>query len=325
MIRKADMEPARFSILQPRYRRIAGRLGFVLFLLLLAGCSLNKLATRKMADTLAAGGSVFSSDDDPELVKAAVPFSLKLMESLLEELPEHEGLLLAASSGFVQYAFAFVEIEADEVEAFDFAKASQTRARAVRLYLRARDYGIRGLEVRHKGLEKRLRADPRSALSSAKAADVPFLYWTAASWASAIALSIDNPDLLAELYLVEALIDRALELDESYDSGAIHSFLIAYEMVRVGGEGDPVSRARHHYDRALELSEGRLASPMVTYAQSVAVQEQDHASFRRMLERALAIDPDLVPEARLLNLIMQRRARWLLSQADELFLGVPAD
>ena len=319
------METARFSILHLRYRRTAGRLGFVLFLLLLAGCSLNKLATRKMADTLAAGGSVFSSDDDPELVKAAVPFSLKLMESLLEELPKHEGLLLAASSGFVQYAFAFVEIEADEVEAFDFAKASQMRARAVRLYLRARDYGIRGLEVRHKGLEKRLRADPRSALSSAKAADVSFLYWTAASWASAIALSIDNPDLLAELYLVEALIDRALGLDESYDSGAIHSFLIAYEMVRVEGEGDPVSRARHHYDRALELSEGRLASPMVTYAQSVAVQEQDYASFRRMLDRALSIDPDLVPEARLLNLIMQRRARWLLSRADELFLGVPAD
>lgn len=319
------METTRFSILHLRYRRTAGRLGFVLFLLLLAGCSLNKLATRKMADTLAAGGSVFSSDDDPELVKAAVPFSLKLMESLLEELPKHEGLLLAASSGFVQYAFAFVEIEADEVEAFDFAKASQMRARAVRLYLRARDYGIRGLEVRHKGLEKGLRADPRSALSSAKAADVSFLYWTAASWASAIALSIDNPDLLAELYLVEALIDRALELDESYDSGAIHSFLIAYEMVRVEGEGDPVSRARHHYDRALELSEGRLASPMVTYAQSVAVQEQDYASFRRMLDRALSIDPDLVPEARLLNLIMQRRARWLLSRADELFLGVPAD
>ena len=319
------METTRFSILHLRYRRTAGRLGFVLFLLLLAGCSLNKLATRKMADTLAAGGSVFSSDDDPELVKAAVPFSLKLMESLLEELPKHEGLLLAASSGFVQYAFAFVEIEADEVEAFDFAKASQMRARAVRLYLRARDYGIRGLEVRHKGLENRLRADPRSALSSAKAADVSFLYWTAASWASAIALSIDNPDLLAELYLVEALIDRALGLDESYDSGAIHSFLIAYEMVRVEGEGDPVSRARHHYDRALELSEGRLASPMVTYAQSVAVQEQDYASFRRMLDRALSIDPDLVPEARLLNLIMQRRARWLLSRADELFLGVPAD
>ena len=319
------METTRFSILHLRYRRTAGRLGFVLFLLLLAGCSLNKLATRKMADTLAAGGSVFSSDDDPELVKAAVPFSLKLMESLLEELPKHEGLLLAASSGFVQYAFAFVEIEADEVEAFDFAKASQMRARAVRLYLRARDYGIRGLEVRHKGLEKGLRADPRSALSSAKAADVSFLYWTAASWASAIALSIDNPDLLAELYLVEALIDRALELDESYDSGAIHSFLIAYEMVRAEGEGDPVSRARHHYDRALELSEGRLASPMVTYAQSVAVQEQDYASFRRMLDRALSIDPDLVPEARLLNLIMQRRARWLLSRADELFLGVPAD
>jgi len=32
--------------------------------------------------------------------------------------------------------------------------------------------------------------------------------------------------LIAEVSMVEALIDRALEPDESYDHGAIHSFLI---------------------------------------------------------------------------------------------------
>ena len=33
---------------------------------------------------------------------------------------------------------------------------------------------------------------------------------------------------------VEALIDRALELDESFGQGAIHTFLITYEMARRG-------------------------------------------------------------------------------------------
>jgi len=45
---------------------------------------------------------MFASDDDPELVREAVPFSLKLIESLLEQSPQHRGLLYAASSGFTQ-------------------------------------------------------------------------------------------------------------------------------------------------------------------------------------------------------------------------------
>jgi predicted anti-sigma-YlaC factor YlaD len=43
-----------------------------------------------------------------------------------------------------------------------------------------------------------------------------------------------------------------------------------------------------------------------------------------MLERALRIDPDQHPAARLANLIAQRRARWLLGRIDDLFLEMPA-
>ena len=295
-------------------------MGLCAIFFLTSGCSVNDLAIKKMADTLAAGGSVFSSDDDPELVKAAVPFSLKLMESLLEEVPRHEGLLFATVSGFAQYAFAFVETEANEVEDVDFARATELRDRAVRLYLRARNYGLRGIGVSHSNFEEKLREEPVSAVASTNVDDVPFLYWTAAAWAAAISLSKDDPDLLAELHIVEALIDRALELDESYDEGAIHSFLISYEMFRPGGAANAVTRARRHFDRAVELSGGKLASPMVTYAEAVAVQEQELEDFRYTLEQALEIDADLTPRSRLVNLIMQRRARWLLSRSDELFL-----
>src|ERR1051326_8261237 len=77
--------------------------------LLATGCSIRKMAVNKLGDALAGGGTTFASDDDPELVKAAVPFSLKLMESLLAETPNHKGLLFATASGFAQYAFAFVQ------------------------------------------------------------------------------------------------------------------------------------------------------------------------------------------------------------------------
>jgi hypothetical protein len=119
---------------------------------------------------------------------------------------------------------------------------------------------------------------------------------------------------------MEALIDRALELDESYNRGAIHTFLINYEMSRQGAAGDPVARARKQFDRAMALSGGKDASPLVALAEAVTIQIQDVKEFESLLGRALAINPDATPDMRLLNLIMQRRARWLLSRRAELFL-----
>ena len=40
----------------------------------------------------------------------------------------------------------------------------------------------------------------------------------------------------------------------------------------------------------------------------------------KLLERALAVDVNAKPEYRLVNLVMQRRARWLLSRIDDLIL-----
>ncbi len=292
---------------------------------LASGCAVKqavkKAAVTELGNALAAGGSTFSADDDPELIKAAAPFSLKLMETVLAEDPKHEGLLLAASSGFTQYAYAFVQQDADEKEDVDLTASTELKTRARKLYLRARGYGLRGLEVRHEGVEKALRgADPRAALRSMTAADVPLLYWTAAAWGSAISNSKDNPDLVADVPIVEALIDRALELDEGFDHGAIHSFLIAFESVRVGAPGDPVARARAQFDRTVALSGGKLAGPYVSLAENVSIQQQNLGEFRDLLQKALAIDVDATPDSRLVNLAMQRRARWLLGRTEQLFI-----
>src|ERR1039457_1736272 len=75
-----------------------------LVLIVLTGCTVKRMAVNKLGNALASGGSTFSGDDDPDLVGAALPFSLKLMESLLAESPKHRGLLLASASGFVAYS-----------------------------------------------------------------------------------------------------------------------------------------------------------------------------------------------------------------------------
>ncbi len=288
--------------------------------LLLGGCSVKKLAMNQLGDALSGGGDVFSSDEDPELVGDALPFSLKLMESVLSETPEHEGLLTSLASGFTQYAYGWVQLDADEIEDDDYERSEELRERAIKLYQRANRYGMRALETKYPGIGDGIRSDDASSLERVKAEDVEALYWSALSWAGAISLSLDNMDLVSDLAYVEAMMERCLELDADWEMGSVQSFFITYEMSRMNGEGDPVENSTRYYKRALELSEGKLASIYVAYAESVAVDQQDKELFLALLNKALEIDVDANPSLRLNNLLYQRRAEWLMTRLDWLFL-----
>lgn len=300
-------------------RRLEWVMCICLMAVLACGCSMRRMATMQVADALAASGSTFSSDDDPELVREAIPFGLKTMESLLADLPEHRGLLLALASGFTEYAFAFVQMDADEIESQNLTKATAMRTRARKLYLRARDYGLRGLEVTHRDFGRQLRDNPQNAVKAATREDVPLLYWTGAAWAAAISTAKSDSKLMAELPAAAAMAQRALELDESWDNGSLHEFFIAYDGGRSAAMGGSIERARKHFARAVELSGGLRASAYVGLAETVCVAEQKKAEFHQMLDKALAVDPDKKPEWRLLNLVTQRRARWLKEHTDDLF------
>jgi predicted anti-sigma-YlaC factor YlaD len=294
----------------------------LLLVLSSAGCSVKKFAINKLGDSLASQStSSFATDDDPELIGDALPFALKLMEGLLDQVPQHRGLLFATSSGFTEYSYVWVQQPADAMEQVDVERAKIMRLRARKLYLRARNYGIRGLEVKHPNFGASLRHDPNSAVLVARKKDVPLLYWTAAAWGAAISVSKDDPDLVADQPIVEALIDRSLQLDPDFDDGAIHGFLINYESARQGAKGDFAVRSREHFDRQVELTAGLLASPYLSLAETVSVSKQDRSEFESLLKHALDIDPDAKPQWRLINIVMQRRARWLLSREDDLFLA----
>ncbi len=286
----------------------------------LGGCSVSRFAVDKVGDALSGGGSAYASDGDPELVAAALPFSLKLVESLLEKSPDHRGLLTTAASGFTQYAYAFVQLPAERLEAIDLERAWSEKARARLLFLRARDYGLRGLETRHQDLARRLAANPSQAVSGTDLADVELLYWTAAAWGAAVGLAKDDPTLVGDLPRIQALADRALVLDPSFGDGSLHAFMITWEMIRTDREGNAASRATAHFERAVDLSGGLAAGPYVTYAESVCRTLEDRDCFRGALEAALAIDPEDQPAWRLANVLMQRRARWLLEHIDALIL-----
>jgi predicted anti-sigma-YlaC factor YlaD len=291
-------------------------LGMVLLPVILSACSVKRTAVNMVGNTLSGGGDVYASDNDPELIREAIPFGLKTFESLLAISPDNEGLLLSAASGFSSYAY-MLQDEADRLDQTDLSRARALRERARKLYLRGRDYALRWLELEHPNFIESLKKDPISTLAKITEEDVPFLYWAGVSWAGALSAAKDDVTLIGDLPLAGALVYRVLEIDDTYNDGAAHEFLISYEGSRPGGN---VRLARKHYERALEISGGRRASVYLALAQSVVIREQNVEEFSELIEAALAVNPDKVPELRLVNTMARRRAQWLKKTIPNFFL-----
>jgi hypothetical protein len=203
-----------------------------------------------MTGVMEATSEVWASDNDPEFVCQSIPFALSTVEGLLRKQPESQRLLLTAAQGFTQYAYVCVETKGILLDEENYEGSKLQLERALHLFLRAKRYGVRGLELRHPGLEQRLLIDPDSAVANTTLEDVPLLYWTAASWGAAISRGKDRADLIADLPSVIAMMERILELDEAFGDGTIHDvFVMLRGLPASMGGSAPVSRpglARPH-------------------------------------------------------------------------------
>jgi tetratricopeptide (TPR) repeat protein len=288
---------------------------------LATGCgAIRSSAIKSVADTLSADATTITSHNDPELVEGALPFALTLYESLLSSIPKYEPLLTATCAAYVQYAVGFVQVHAEETQFDAYDQSRHHTERALNLSLRGRDYCWRGLEVRFGNLAPALKRDPAAAVGKARKDQVTLLYWSAASLGSAISLGgIDHPELLIDWPVVRALGERALALDDTWSNGAIHELLMTVESQ---GEalGGSEERARAHFARAVEIQRHLSPSPYLGLALGLAKSRQDRKEFEALLRQAIAIDPDQHPNHRLVTLIMQKRARFFLDHADDLFL-----
>ncbi|HEX8950208.1 MAG TPA: TRAP transporter TatT component family protein [Polyangia bacterium] len=287
--------------------------------MLCAGC-LKQIALGSVADSLSASGKGYARDDDPELVRDSIPVIIKLMEQIHDALPKHEALTVALTRTTTSYGVAFVAEDADRVEDKDVQAGKVLRTRAKRLFLRARGYGLDAVEQAIPGSRAVLddgndRDKRAAAIARAKKEDVPALYWLAAAWGEAIANAKDDMKLVGELPIVAQLMKRALALDESWEEGAIHEFFITYD----AAQGDGKAAAKKHFERAVELSHNKKLAPFVSYAEAVCVDGQDKKEFVRLLDKVLAFDVDSDPDHRLVNILAQRRARWLMSRIADLF------
>jgi len=295
----------------------------IVSLSMFSGCSIKKFAMNQVANALASpeGGTVFTGDDDPELVGDALPFAIKMYESLLAAVPNNRPLLLRTGSLYVMYANAFLYTPATMLTDMQYKEQEHLFARAKNLYLRGRDMLLDALEKKHKGFRAALeKKDYDTALKSMKLEDVPFLYWAGAGWLGAFAIDPFDMDLGVSMPKAAALMGKVRELDPKFDNGAIHDFYILYYGSLPDYMGGDLGKARKHYEKAIEITGGKLTSPYISLATSVCEKEQNVEEFKQMLEKVLAIDPDADIANRLVNTINQRKAKWLLEHLDDFFL-----
>jgi predicted anti-sigma-YlaC factor YlaD len=162
-------------------------------------------------------------------------------------------------------------------------------------------------------------------LKKIKKADVPHIYWLVAGTLSAYAINPMDISLGIKLPELTALINRAYELDEDFNEGALDDFFVLFHASVPPSMGGDKSKVDAHFRKALEKSKGLSPGPYVSYAQAVCIPAQDYKTFKKYLEIAAAIDPEANPDNRLVNIISQRKARYLLERAPYYFIDTGED
>jgi len=288
--------------------QIFSRLSIVgLLSLLLTGCSTGQIVARSSLTIMDSGVTSMNRETDLELAKAAIPANLKLVESLALELPANTELRIHAAQGFYGYAFGFVEDENPD--------------RASALYRRGLEHALAALETT--GLKGNINLLPQETLQKELATlgqnAVPGLFWAAANWAKWIDLNRTDPERIAELGKAAALMQRALELDETFYYAGPHLFFGVWYGSRSPMLGGNFALSETHFEKAHTLTHGKMLIVDVLNAQYLAVQQGNRTAFHDKLTAVVNAPQNLYPDMALANAIAQRKAQQLLTKEEELF------
>jgi len=254
------------------------------------------------------GLSAIFEESDLTLAEQSIPANLTLLEALYRSKDnDDDHLALLLTQGFTGYALGFVE-DTDPV-------------RAKALYSRARDYGLSVLK-KNKKFSAAFDGTPeefKTGVGSFSNDDVPMIFWTANAWGNLIKLSIADPSAVADLQKVNSLMEFVLRNDERFYYGSAHLYfgtILATIPKNLGGKPDS---AKAHFDKCLQIGEGKFLLPYVYMAQSYTVQIQDKALFESLLKTVEDASIDILPEQRLVNAVAKQKAKALLAKEGDLF------
>jgi hypothetical protein len=283
---------------------ILNRFIFIFVMLSVTGCGKILIHfSQPLFDDLSLS---FMRQRDVVLAEQGIPAYLLFLDGLIEHSPKNKSLLLTGASAHSAYTSAFVGEKYPERNKILSAKA--------------KDYAFRALSLQNRKFA-RLKNEPYSGfvttLPSFRKRDVPYLYYAATTWAGWIQANSESSDALADLPKVKSLIERIIELDERFNYGAPHTFMgimLAIFPPSLGGKPD---EAREHFERAIELGQGKFLPAYVMYAHYYAKLVYEKELFYDLLSRVLDSPVDTVPELTLINSLAQQQARDLIDAANK--------
>ncbi len=280
---------------------------FIIFIFFISNCSVQKLALHSMSGILDNSMASLYEEGDLKLAEQAIASDLKLMEGLIKSDPDNEKFLLLACQGFASYALGFVEDEDPQ--------------RAKSFYLRGRDYGLKILNKNHL-FQQALKGNLDQmglALKKFTKKDVPALFWTANNWANWTTLNLTDTDALADLPRVQLMMQRVLELNESYFYGGAHLFFATFYAARSKLLGGDIDKSKQHFDRCFEFCQDKFLLPYVYYARYYAFRTFDEELFAKTLNKIIETPDNVLPAQSLSNAIAKQKASALLQKSEEFF------
>ncbi|UCE18624.1 MAG: hypothetical protein JSV84_17530 [Gemmatimonadota bacterium] len=284
---------------------------------------MTKMAANQTTAILVAAMPAYERETNLEFAEQAISGNLKLLEGLLETTPHNEDLILLASRNYTCYAFGFIEEKIDRAdEEKNFERKEKLIENAVDFYRRGRKYGLQLIALSrkkfHLALEQGIE-ELASELDHFNKRDIPGLFWTAYAWGNMINLQQDNPKLVAEIPKVILMMQRVLELDEDYFFGGGHLFFGVYYGSRPQELGGNPLKAKHHFERAIEINDGKYLMAKFLLVKYYAVSVQDREMFDQTLQEIRLAPSDLFPEQGLANKLAKRYAERWIGRIDEFF------
>lgn len=274
---------------------------------LYSGCSLDKFVIRQTETLFDYGVISLYEESDLQIAKTALESNIKLLEGMIIGDPDNQDLRLLACQAFSGYALGFAE--------------DTDPQRAKQLYLRGRDHGIYILhqnEIFTENEAKKLEVF-QSALEQMDEDDIDALFWTAFAWAGWINLSLDDPQAFIDLPKVQAMMNRVMELDETYFMGAPDLFFGTVWGLKPRMLGGDPEKAKEYFEKNLEITKGKFLLTYIYYARYYAAKILDEDLYEKLLGKVENTPADVLPAYQLLNVIAKEKAKRLEAQKDELF------
>jgi hypothetical protein len=274
--------------------------------LLFSACSMDQTLVRASIPMIEGGVEALNHETDLELAEDSIPANLNMLQGMIKIDPQNTTLHTYAAQAFYGLAYGFNEDTLPE--------------RASDFYVRGMKHGIQALELNGaSNLLDSTLADFNQQVSKMGKKDVPAMFWASSCLAKWIDMHRDDPVAISQLARATALMQRVIELDETFYFGGPHMYFGVYYGSRAPSIGGDYDKSREHFDRARQATNGKLLIADLLQAQFLARQMLDREQFHKLLTGIVNAPDDLMPELALQNQIAKRKAGLLLKKEEEWF------